>query len=38
MNTRISEVVSVELLGHKGKLKWNNHSDGLQVYFPKEKP
>lgn len=38
MNTRISEVVSVELLGHDGELKWENHGDGLQVWFPKDKP
>ncbi len=38
MNTRITEVVSVELLGHEGELKWKNHGDGLQVYFPSRKP
>jgi alpha-L-fucosidase len=38
MNTRINEIVSVELLGHDGELKWENHGDGLQVWFPKEKP
>ena len=38
MNTRITEVVSVELLGHDGELNWNNHGDGLQIWFPKEKP
>jgi alpha-L-fucosidase len=38
MNTRITEVVSVELLGHKGELEWGNHGDGLQVWFPKDKP
>jgi alpha-L-fucosidase len=38
MNTRITEVVSVELLGHKSDLKWENTGDGLLVYFPKDKP
>ena len=38
MNTRISEVASVQLLGHDGELKWENHGDGLHVTFPKEKP
>ena len=38
MNTRITAVVSVELLGHDGELKWENHGDGLQVWFPAEKP
>ncbi|MDA9589506.1 hypothetical protein N9R65_01790 [Opitutales bacterium] len=28
----------VELLGHDGELKWENHDDGLHVTFPKEKP
>ena len=38
MNTRISEVASVKLLGYDGKLNWENHGDGLHVTFPKEKP
>jgi alpha-L-fucosidase len=38
MNTRITEVVSVELLGHDGELKWENNGDGLQIWFPKDKP
>ncbi|VGO16260.1 hypothetical protein PDESU_04851 [Pontiella desulfatans] len=38
MNTRITEVVSVEMLGHEGELKWENHGDGLQVWFPNKKP
>ncbi len=38
MNTRITEVVSVEMLGHQGELKWENHGDGLQVHFPAKKP
>jgi alpha-L-fucosidase len=37
-NTRIKEVASVEMLGHKGDLKWENHPDGLHVYFPEKKP
>ena len=38
MNTRISEVASVQLLGHDNELKWENHGDGLHVTFPEEKP
>jgi hypothetical protein len=38
MNTRISEVISGELLGHEGELKWGNHGDGLQIWFPKDQP
>ncbi len=38
MNDRISQVQSVELLGHGGDLKWENNSDGLTVWFPKDKP
>lgn len=38
MNTRITEVESVKLLGCDGELKWENNADGLQVWFPKEKP
>jgi alpha-L-fucosidase len=38
MNTRITEVASVELLGHDGELKWEIHDDGLHVTFPKKKP
>ena len=37
-NTRIGEITHVELLGYEGELEWYNHGDGLQVYFPKEKP
>ena len=37
-NTRIGKITNVELLGHKGDLQWHNHGDGLQVYFPQEKP
>ena len=38
MNTRITEVATVEMLGHDGELIWENHGDGLQITFPKEKP
>ena len=37
-NTRIGKIVNVELLGYAGELKWENHADGLQVYFPEQKP
>lgn len=37
-NTRIGKITNVELLGHSGDLKWENHGDGLQVYFPEKKP
>ena len=36
MNQRISNVTSVELIGHDEDLKWENHGDGLhegQVLF-----
>ena len=38
MNTRITEIVDVQLLGHDGPLEWENHGDGLHVTFPEEKP
>jgi alpha-L-fucosidase len=38
MNTRVSEVTSVELLGHNEKVLWENHGDGLHVTFPEKKP
>lgn len=37
-NYRIGKIKSVELLGYKGKLKWEHHPDGLRIDFPKEKP
>jgi alpha-L-fucosidase len=37
-NDRIGEIKSVELLGYKGKVKWEHHPDGLRIDFPKEKP
>ena len=37
-NTRIGKITQVEMLGHAGELKWENHGDGLQVYFPEKKP
>ena len=38
MNQRISAITQVSLLGHDGELKWENHGDGLHVYFPNKKP
>ena len=38
MNQRISTITQVSLLGHDGELKWENHGDGLHVYFPNKKP
>jgi len=35
---RIGKITSVELLGHKGDLKWEQNGDGLIVTFPKDKP
>jgi alpha-L-fucosidase len=32
------KVHSVELLGHKGKLKWSQNEAGLKVQMPAEKP
>lgn len=38
MNANITAITNVELLGYKGKLKWENHGDGLHVTFPDKKP
>jgi len=38
MNTRVSEVISVELLGYNENVTWENHGDGLHVTFPEKKP
>ncbi|MEC8405535.1 MAG: alpha-L-fucosidase [Verrucomicrobiota bacterium] len=38
MNQRIGAITQVSLLGHDGELKWENHGDGLHVYFPNKKP
>ena len=38
MNQRISAITEVSLLGYDGELKWENHGDGLHVYFPNIKP
>ncbi len=38
MNAKIGKVKSVELLGHKGKLDWEAHGDGLMVTLPKNLP
>jgi alpha-L-fucosidase len=32
------KVHNVELLGHKGKLKWSQDAAGLKVTMPAEKP
>jgi len=37
-NHRIGKIKSVELLGHKGEVKWEHHADGLRVNFPQKKP
>ena len=38
MNQRISNVISVELIGHDEDLEWENHGDGLHVTLPSKKP
>ena len=38
LNHRIGKVESVELLGSKAKLDWEQGGDGLRVTFPQEKP
>ena len=38
MNQRISNVISVELIGHDEDLQWENHGDGLHVTLPSKKP
>ena len=37
-NTRIGAALEVSMLGHRGKLKWDAHPDGLRVWFPKKRP
>ena len=37
-NRRISEIQSVEMLGHASELGWERHPDGLRVTFPAKKP
>ncbi len=38
LNANAGVVESVELLGYKGGLEWENHPDGLQVILPSELP
>ena len=38
MNYLVGKITSVELLGHEGKLDWQQTPDGLAVRFPKERP
>jgi alpha-L-fucosidase len=37
-NALLKKIHSVELLGHKGELKWSQHENGLTIYLPKVKP
>jgi alpha-L-fucosidase len=34
----VGKIRNVELLGHKGKLKWTQDEAGLKVEMPEEKP
>jgi len=34
----VGKIRNVELLGHKGKLKWTQDESGLRVELPEEKP
>jgi alpha-L-fucosidase len=35
---QISEITSVSLLGHQGKLQWQQRNEGLTIQLPREKP
>ena len=37
-NYRIGRIESVELLGHRGPIQWEQAPDGLTVRFPEQKP
>jgi hypothetical protein len=37
-DTRITKIATVEMLAHDGELIRENHGDGPQITFPKEKP
>jgi len=37
-NYRIGKIESVELLGHRGPIQWEQAPDGLTVRFPQERP
>jgi len=37
-NALLKKIHSVELLGHKGQLKWSQHENGLTIYLPAVKP
>ena len=34
----VPKIPNVDLLGHKGKLKWNQDSAALKVELPEQKP
>jgi len=36
-NKNAGMVKSVSLLGHNGKIKWHQYSDGLEIQLPEEK-
>ena len=38
MNTRLTAVTNVTMLGYDGVLKWEQHPDGLKITMPKKKP